>query len=391
MTASSVLLITPRWARDGGVGAHVVASASLLAEHGVAVTVAAARIEAEQDLAGVALCHAPALFDLDAPVERRLGEALLCAPQVVHLHQLDDPEVVRAARAHAPVVVSAHAYTACTAGVHYFRPGQECTRAHGPACVPLLFAPGCAHTRNPRNLPAKYRYATRGLAALREADLAVSYSSAVDRHLAQNGVARRAIVPYFPTIPTTPAAQHAGRRRVVFCGRVVPPKGVDVLLRAARELDGELVICGDGRQLEAMHRLAGRLGVAERVRFTGWLDPAGLAEELAGASVLAVPSVWPEPFGLVGIEAHAAGRPAVASATGGIGDWLEHGVSGLCVAPGDPHALAAALEELLSDPERQHEMGQAGRASVAARFSPERHVTVLQESYRAARATWEGR
>jgi glycosyltransferase involved in cell wall biosynthesis len=114
-----------------------------------------------------------------------------------------------------------------------------------------------------------------------------------------------------------------------------------------------------------------------------------LADELANASVVVVPSLWPEPFGLVGIEALAAGRPAVGSSTGGIGDWLEHGVSGLCVAPGDAPALARALNELLADPDRQRVMGIAGREAVAQRFSPDRHLAALLEGYRAARSTWD--
>jgi len=129
--------------------------------------------------------------------------------------------------------------------------------------------------------------------------------------------------------------------------------------------------------------------VSERVRFKGWLSAEELAHELAEASMVVVPSVWPEPFGLVGIEALAAGRPVVASATGGIGDWLEDGVSGLCITPGDAPALARALNELLADPAKQRAMGAAGRTTVAARFSAKHHVAALLEAYRTARATWE--
>ena len=182
---------------------------------------------------------------------------------------------------------------------------------------------------------------------------------------------------------------HATRRRVVFAGRVVTPKGVEVLIRAAATVNAEFVICGDGWRLDAMRRLARRLGVQERIAFAGWLGADELAHALAEASVVAMPSVWPEPFGLVGIEALAAGRPVIASATGGVGDWLEDGVNGLCVRPGDAPALAHALEELLADPARQQRMGAAGREMVAARFSPERHVAALSDAYRAARSTWE--
>jgi glycosyltransferase involved in cell wall biosynthesis len=384
-----VLFVTPRWARDGGVGAHALASAALLASLKRPVYVLAARLEFGDDLPGVTVCHRPDLFNTSVPMKVRLGEELPSRPSIIHLHQVDDPEIVAAMRRLAPVVLSAHAYTACTSGVYYFGPGQECTRPHGPGCVPNLIARGCAHTRYPKTLPAKYRNATRGLEALRRADIAVSYSSAVDRHLAANGIAHRAIVPYFPTMATGQGSGHQTRRRVVFAGRIVRPKGVGVLIRAAREVDGEFILCGDGRELDGMRELARSLGVEERVRFTGWLDAGQLATELAEASVVVMPSLWPEPFGIVGIEAFAAGRPAIASATGGIEDWLEDGVNGLSVPPADAPALAGALNELLADPDRQRRMGLAGKEMVARRFSGEQHVSALLAAYRTARSRWQ--
>ncbi len=386
---SSVLMIVPRWTRDGGVSTHVQSSAAILARHGLDVRVLAARIESTDELPGVTLYRCPDLFNADAPMSARIGAALAFAPEVIHLHQVDLPDVVRAMRASAPVLVSAHNYVACAAGVHYFRPGQECTRAHGPGCVANMLVRGCAHVRNPKSLPTRYRNASNGLAALRSADLVVSYSSAVDRHLAQNALTARRLVPLPVTIVPKSGAGHATRRRVVFAGRVVRPKGVAVLIRAAREVDAEFVICGDGRLLEPMRDLARRTGVQDRVSFTGWLSPDRLAQELADASVVAMPSLWPEPFGLVGIEALAAGRPVIASATGGVGDWLEHGVSGLCVKPGDVGELARALNELLADPQRQHAMGAAGREAVNRRFSPERHLAGVLEAYGEARSRWQ--
>ncbi len=154
-------------------------------------------------------------------------------------------------------------------------------------------------------------------------------------------------------------------------------------------MDGEFVICGEGWQLERMRNLAARRGLARRFEFRGWLAPGQLARELAEASLVALPSIWPEPFGLIGIEAHAAGRPVVASATGGIGDWLEDGVSGLLAPPGDPGVLALRLNELLADPGRGREMGEAGRRSVAKRFSRRHHVEAILDAYRAARLRWE--
>jgi len=368
----------------------VQSSATILAEHGLDVRVLTARIESHEEIPGVTVIRSPDLFHPEVPMTERLGEALSFDPDVIHLHQVDLPDVVKALRASAPVVISAHVYAACPSGLYYFRPGQECTRAHGPGCMFNMTLRGCAHTRNLKSLPSRYVNAARRAEALAGADLVVSYSTAVDRHLAANGLVRRQIVPFPVTITARAGTGHENRRRVVFAGRVVGQKGVAVLIRAAREVDGEFVICGDGRQLEAMRRLARRTGVERRVSFRGWLDAEDLAQELADASVVVVPSLWPEPFGLVGIEALSAGRPVIASATGGVQDWLDDGVSGLCVKPGDTLDLARALNELLADPARQMKMGLAGRESVNSRFSAERHVSAILGAYSSARTTWAG-
>lgn len=387
MTTKSVLMITPRLTRDGGVAAHVNCSARALAEHGLTVSVIAARVEPQDTIPGVQVIERRDLMNARASVDQRLGDRVWGSPDVIHLHQVENLDLVDDLRRTSPLVLSAHGYTACTSGVHYFKPGQECDRAHGPGCIPNLAR--CGHTRYPKTLLAKYRNASRGLAALRRSDLAVSYSTAVDRHLRTNGIRDRAVVPYFPTMPARKGSGHEGRRRVVFAGRMVRSKGVGILIRAARDVDGEFVLCGDGREVEGLRALAGSLGLGDRVRFTGWLDGGDLAAELADASVVVMPSLWPEPFGLVGIEALAAGRPVVASATGGVLDWLQDGVGGLAVPPGDPALLAQALDEMLADTGRQQEMGQAGKRFVEQRFTADRHVERLVEIYSQAQALWE--
>jgi glycosyltransferase involved in cell wall biosynthesis len=369
----------------------VMASAAALARAGVAVHVLAAQAEPYDETPGVTVHLSPQLLDSAVSPSVRIGEHGEIAATVVHMHQFEDPDVLSLMRVSAPVVVSVHGYSAGTSGVHYFAPGEECSRAHGPGCIPNLLARGCAHTRDPRWLPSAYRRASRSVRALREADLAISYSTVIDRHLERNGVSRRAVLPLFSTLTPRPNAGHQTRRRVVFAGGVVASKGVEVLIRAALGVQAEFVICGDGWQLESIRELAERIGVSDRVRFTGWLEDDALARELAEASVVVMPSLWPEPFGLVGIEAFGAGRPVIASDTGGICDWLEDGVSGVRVPPGDVDALATALRELLASPERQREMGAAGRRAAQERFSVERHVQELLASYETARATWESR
>ena len=112
-----------------------------------------------------------------------------------------------------------------------------------------------------------------------------------------------------------------------------------------------------------------------------WLDRDALAHRLSDAAVVVMTSAWPEPSGLVGLEALAHGRPVVATDVGGIGEWLAEGVVGHRVPPGDPVAMADRIRVLLGDPARREAMGRAGRAWVLAHRSLAGHVRALEGLY----------
>jgi glycosyltransferase involved in cell wall biosynthesis len=173
---------------------------------------------------------------------------------------------------------------------------------------------------------------------------------------------------------------------VVFIGRLVAAKGAHVLVRALAELEGVTAsIAGDGPDRPALESLVADLGLRERVRFTGWISASERARLLASARVVAVPSLWEEPFGLVGIEALAAGVPVVASAVGGIPSWLEDGVCGILVPRADVSELAHALGLLVHDEHRRSALAAAA-PGVAARFSIDRHLELLLPELHAAAA-----
>src|SRR5277367_5961559 len=103
-TPRPILLGVPRWTRDGGVSAHVQTSAAVLASHGLDVRVFAARIESSEQIPGVTVYRCPDLFHPEVPMAERLGDAMSFAAEVIHLHQVDLPDVIDALRASAPVV-----------------------------------------------------------------------------------------------------------------------------------------------------------------------------------------------------------------------------------------------------------------------------------------------
>ncbi|WP_198162208.1 glycosyltransferase [Methylosinus sp. R-45379] len=135
------------------------------------------------------------------------------------------------------------------------------------------------------------------------------------------------------------------RNSVVFVGRLIHAKGCHVLLQALAILDEqgicvECTIIGDGPERERLQDLAYELNLS-RLRFVGYLVGDLLADELRNHSVMAIPSIWPEPFGVVALEGIAAGCVAVASDVGGLPEAL--GDCGLLVPPNNPRALADGL------------------------------------------------
>jgi glycosyltransferase involved in cell wall biosynthesis len=159
-------------------------------------------------------------------------------------------------------------------------------------------------------------------------------------------------------------------------------KGGDLLVRAVARLSGKgepvrLTMAGEGSARGRWRALANALGVD--ASFPGWVDSAACADLLDRASVLAVPSVWPEPFGLVGLEAAARGVPSVAFDVGGIREWLDDTRSGLLAGPRpDAEPLAGALASVLFDDALRARLAQGARA-VAERFTLDRHVERLVE------------
>lgn len=165
----------------------------------------------------------------------------------------------------------------------------------------------------------------------------------------------------------------AGSRPVLCAGRLVPVKGQTYLLQAwPSVLTGEpralLLLAGEGPDEAVLRAQAYATGVAGSVRFLGFRED--LSSLLACAEILVLPSLN-EGFGMALVEAMAMGKPAVASAVGGVPEVVLDGGTGLLVPPGDPGALATAIRHLLEDPAAAQQMGEAGRERARKAFSRE--------------------
>lgn len=160
-------------------------------------------------------------------------------------------------------------------------------------------------------------------------------------------------------------------RLVLACGRLVPYKGFDVLIRAAVDRNFEVWIVGEGRERARLEQLITSLGVSDRVRLLGSVPESERVKLMCIADVFVMPSVTnAETFGLVQLEAMAAGRPIVnTSLDTAVPHVARDGIEAITVPPGDHDKLARAIETLIGDPDRRRRMGQAARRRAATTYS----------------------
>jgi glycosyltransferase involved in cell wall biosynthesis len=177
--------------------------------------------------------------------------------------------------------------------------------------------------------------------------------------------------------------------RILYAGNLVPSKGVDVLLRAAAELDRrgvkhELKILGQGPAQNELEGLAQDLGIASRVTWAPFVAQSLMPSEYGASTVTVLPTRGrSEGLGLTLVEALLAGAAVVGTPAGGIPEVVRHDETGLLARDGDPLDLANQIERLLTDPALRHRLTGAGKEHVLRTYSPESTIDRFLGIYRA--------
>ncbi len=315
--------------------------------------------------------------DVGMPVAVKMLEAW--RPDVVFAHGLLSAEHEQAVVGAAPTVFFAHGYygTCITGSKTVGLPVvQPCHRRFGPACL-LQFYPRRCGGLSPVTMARDYTRQAHRLRNLRRCNAIVTLSEYMRREYLRHGFDDERVLR-LPAIdvaigaaPSVAAASNldgkSGSDRsprpttISFIGRIDRLKGCRVLLEAVRAFRQtstralRVTIAGDGPDLPRCRDAAAKLvnDVSDvTVDFLGWVSRQRCDAMLHDSDVLAMPSLWPEPFGLAGLEALARGVPVAAFAVGGIPEWLEDGRTG-ALAPGDPPTaggLALAIQRCLTEP-----------------------------------------
>jgi glycosyltransferase involved in cell wall biosynthesis len=302
----------------------------------------------------------------------------------------------RALVARWPVVKFMHGYSGtCIGGQKRFGfpVVQPCERRFGAACLALYGPRHCGELKASVFL-RDYRWAREQQRLLPRYRALIVASQHMKREYVRHGVkpSQIEVNPLFPTHAEQPDAGRPQRTpsedwTVAFVGRMTVLKGGDLLIDAVAEAAARLgcrirlLLIGDGPQRAVWQERAAARSVP--CTATGWLNGTERWTVLRQASLLALPSSWPEPFGLVGLEAAALGIPAVAFDVGGVREWLRPGVNGLLAAADPPRAstFADALVEALSLGDALPAMGSRA-ATVAAELSLPHHLERLDAIFR---------
>jgi glycogen(starch) synthase len=199
---------------------------------------------------------------------------------------------------------------------------------------------------------------------------------------------KMSVIPNALPWPNLPPTDLASTPPVLLCiSRLRSDKGVDVAIRMFarlrdRGIAARLVVAGDGPEKSRLEALARNLGLAGFVDFRSWVAPDRVGSMINASTVVVMPSRWPEPFGLVALQAAQMGRPVVACSVGGLPEVVEHEQTGLLVTADDEQAMADAVESLLSDIASIKRMGEHARQRAQDKFDFSALVDAYERVYR---------
>ncbi|MGI5446882.1 glycosyltransferase [Streptomyces sp. CA-243310] len=317
-------------------------------------------------------------------------------PDVVHVHNvfpLLSPAVLAAcADAGVPAVATLHNYTqVCPPGTLQ-RDGRPCTECVGTAPLPAV-RHGCYRGSRLATVPLAVSLSVNRRRWWSGVERFFCISGAQRDVLVRAGMPADRLAVKHNFVPEPGTVRTGGGEHLLYLGRLAEAKGVRLLMAAWDEIAAgggvgvPLVVAGTGPlEREVTAWAAGR----DDVRYVGLYDEAQCRQAIARSVAVVAPSTWLEAFGLVVVEAMAAGVPAVAAGHGAFVELVEDGVSGLLHRPGEPASLAACMRRVTAEPDRNREMGRAARRRYEQGFSPTVGLERLVEGYRTAIAVRSG-
>lgn len=309
--------------------------------------------------------------------------------KLLHLH---DPELLLELTGECPAVFTLHNHcTYCPSGTKYLADRQkQCDRnMHPLGCAWGHLVDGCG-SRRPQKMFDNLRNTYNFLSTAKKVNIPViANSNYVREQIINNGLSPDQVItlhcgvqqPIYPTASLTPEIHQ--NQRILFVGRIVPDKGIEWLLKALAKTNPQihLDIAGEGWIKSKMEKLAQKMGLSNRITWHGWCNKEKLKKLYEQCLAVVFPSLWPEPAGLVTLEAYAHYRPIIASVVGGIPEYVQDGKTGILVPANDTRKLADAINQLATNYHQSRGMGEQGQAWFQQEFTLDLHIQRLETIY----------
>lgn len=376
----------------GGVESYLAALMPALTARGHQLAFLHYNRRAEQGPTRLAGPQLPSVSVADDGLDTAMARMREWQPDLCFSHNMRQLEVDERLASTWPVVKMMHGYFGtCISGqkAHAFPGVVPCSREFGPPCLGLYLPRRCGQLR-PIGMFTQYGWASHQRALFDAYSHVVVASGHMADEYARHGIGhdRLTVAPLFPTAGDVatmrPVPEHPS---ILFMGRMTTLKGGAQLVTAVPEavraaaMPIRLVFAGEGPEQSRLRDLARELGVD--ASFPGWLTGPERVAAFRAATLVAVPSVWPEPFGLVGLEGAAHGVPAVAFDVGGIREWLRDNENGRLVPQQDVHALGRIIAELCSKRGELVRLGE-GAQRIARTMTLDAHIAILERVFARA-------
>jgi glycosyltransferase involved in cell wall biosynthesis len=327
-----------------------------------------------------------------ATTRERVADVLRqSAPDLVYVHKcIANPVLEALTDWGGPLVRMEHDHDIyCMRSYKYFPWNRRiCTRKAGPCClVPCLAFLKRDRSRGRFGVSwVSYRRQMRCIELNRRFSAMFVVTQYMRDELVRQGFAADRI-HIFPPIPA-PAGQafsstFSDINRIIFAGQIIRGKGLDALLRALAlcEQPFRLTVLGSGSHQAECETLAKTLGLSDRVEFPGFVPFDRLASFYREATLVAVPSLWPEPIATIGLEVLRYGLPVVGFDAGGIRDWLRDGETGFLIPWLDLNAMAGKIDYLLAHKDEARRLGEQGRVFVNREYAFDPYIERMKATF----------
>ncbi|MFT3949708.1 MAG: glycosyltransferase family 4 protein [Agriterribacter sp.] len=315
---------------------------------------------------------------------------------IINIHNIFNPAIVSFCLKASPVVKSVHSpVMVCPGKDKFWRYSEEpCTIRYGLHCFKHIYTEGCAN-RHPKRVLKAWNYVNFELhKAVKKYKQIIVMSDFMRKGLLECGIEDSKIIcnPYFTNeIDHTenPVQSNPTVKEILFIGRLVTSKGPHIMLAALAPLlqernDVRIRVIGDGIMKEELLKMAIQLKIEGKVLLSGWLSKNEIDKAIGKCYIVVFPSIYPEAFGIVGIEAMMQGKPVIGFDVGGVSTWLKNNETGFLIENKNLALLYEKTLELITQTDLYKKMSRKARQHALKRYIPSVHINNLLTIYSTA-------